>query len=118
VSSPGFPMPTPFPRTPSRFRIYNDSLPASSQPRTPHNLPEARHQSRLHGSYTVPARHVSHTVSTPTTGRLRRRRLAGQNPSTTGLREQGFQGLYGGIENTDDSVLFAQASRDTGFDDD
>jgi len=101
--------PMPIPRTPSRFRIYNDSLPASSQPQTPQNLPEARHQSRLRGSYTVPARHTSYPIRTPTTGRLRRH-LEGRNPSPPGLREPGFMGLYGGVENTDDSILFARAS--------
>lgn len=100
----------PLLRTPGRFRIYDDSLPASTQPRTPQNLPEARHQSRLRGSYTMPARGMSlATTSTPTTGRLRRR-LEGRNPSPTGLRQPGFQGLYGGMENTDESILLARLS--------
>ncbi|KAK3387450.1 hypothetical protein B0H63DRAFT_470036 [Podospora didyma] len=102
--------PTSIPMTPRRFRIYNDSLPASSQPQTPQNLPEARHQSRLSGSYTVPARRLSgHSIATPTTGRVRRRLIGGRNLSPPGLQTPGFRGLYGGIENTDDSVLFEQA---------
>src|SRR4051812_37712397 len=36
------------------FRIYDDSLPASSQPQTPQNLPESRHRSRLLGAHTAP----------------------------------------------------------------
>ncbi|KAK1765536.1 hypothetical protein QBC33DRAFT_144593 [Phialemonium atrogriseum] len=52
------------PTTPStvvrvpRLRVYNDWLPQAAQPETPENLPEARHQSRLQGSYTAPARRV------------------------------------------------------------
>ncbi|KAK3344452.1 hypothetical protein B0T25DRAFT_328231 [Lasiosphaeria hispida] len=102
-------------RTPGGFRIYDDSLPASSQPQTPQNLPESRHQSRLRGSYTVPTRRTSPLpISTPTTSRRVRWRLGGRlvTRSPPGLREPGFVGLYGGIENTDDSVLFEQASRD------
>ncbi|KAI0190337.1 hypothetical protein F4808DRAFT_465670 [Astrocystis sublimbata] len=39
-----------------RVRVYDDSIPASLQPQTPMNLPEARHQSRLNGFHTAPAR--------------------------------------------------------------
>ncbi|KAK0651203.1 hypothetical protein B0T16DRAFT_74307 [Cercophora newfieldiana] len=113
--------PIPSPRTPGGLlRIYDDSLPASSQPRTPQNLPEARHQSRLRGSYTVPARHASHSVRTPTTGRLRRR-FEDRIPSPPGLQRPGFVGLYGGVENADDdSFSLSQAFPDgaTGTDDD
>ncbi|KAK0625997.1 hypothetical protein B0T14DRAFT_89973 [Immersiella caudata] len=105
------------PRTPSRFRIYDDSLPASSQPQTPQNLPEARHQSRLRGAFTVPARHVWHPARTPATGRLRRR-LEGRDRSPPGLRRPGFMGLYGGVENADDSVSFSRLSGAMGTDDD
>ncbi|KAH8167329.1 hypothetical protein CIB48_g891 [Xylaria polymorpha] len=41
-----------------RFRVYDDSLPASLQPQTPLNLPEARHRSRLYGFHTAPARAI------------------------------------------------------------
>jgi hypothetical protein len=105
--------PASTPGTPRQFHIYNDSLPASSQPQTPQNLPEARHQSRLRGSYTVPARRISLLpIRTPMTGRVRRGAGRRRNPSPPGLVEPGFRGLYGGIENTDDSVLFEQAMRD------
>lgn len=99
--------PTPVPRTP-RLRIYHDSLSpraAASQPATPQQLPEARHQSRLLGSYTAPARRSRHTVltRTPATGRRRR------NPSPAGLRQPaGFVGLYGGTENGDEETLFVE----------
>jgi len=114
-SSPGpvAASPAPVPETPRAFRVYDDSLPASSQPQTPQNLPEARHRSRLHGSYTVPARHsASYPARTPTTiqPRYRSRRL--RNLSPPGLQTPGFMGLYGGIENSDESVLFEQASRE------
>jgi hypothetical protein len=105
------------PRTPCRFRIYNDSLPASSQPQTPQNLPEARHQSRLLGAFTVPARHTGDPARTPPTGRLRRR-LAGRDPTPPGLRWPGFTGLYGGVENADDSAAFSRTSETMGTDDD
>ncbi|KAK3944484.1 hypothetical protein QBC46DRAFT_404388 [Diplogelasinospora grovesii] len=103
--------PLPTPRTPRGFRIYDDSLPPSSQPQTPQNLPEARHQSRLLGSYTVPARQASpHPVRTPTTGRSRRRVGWRRDLSPPGLQTPGFMGLYGGTENSDESVLFEIAS--------
>ncbi|KAK4224950.1 hypothetical protein QBC38DRAFT_511405 [Podospora fimiseda] len=90
-----------------RFQIYDDTLPASSQPQTPQNLPEARHQSHIHGAYTVPARRTSPSLfQTPTaTGRRRGPRDA----SPPGLQTPGMIGLYGGLENTDDSALFQQA---------
>lgn len=114
-SSAGGPSSPSLPRTPSRFQIYNDSLPASSQPQTPQNLPEARHQSRLRGSWTVPPRVASPHVApfrTPTTNRVRRRRGI---PSPPGLQApRGFMGLYGGTENIDDSVLFEESSRALG----
>lgn len=94
----------------TRFRVYNDLLPRVGQPETPENLPEARHQSQLQGSYTVPARLSSpFPVQTPTARRLRRR--GRRSPSPPGLRTPGFLGLYGGIENTDDATLFVEAAR-------
>ncbi|KAI1095229.1 hypothetical protein F5B19DRAFT_504674 [Rostrohypoxylon terebratum] len=93
------------------FRIYNDALPASSQPQTPHNLPEARHRSRLYGSYTAPHHCLaSHRSSVG--------RPAGDTTSSpSGLEISGFQGLYGGRENSEDSALFQEASgyRDEDF---
>lgn len=92
--------------TRGQLQIYNDSLSPSAQPETPQNLPEARHQSRLRGSYTVPARHGSPLdIPTPTTSRRRQTR-PGTNPSPTGLQTPGFLGLYGGIENSDEAQLF------------
>ncbi|OIW27992.1 hypothetical protein CONLIGDRAFT_458372 [Coniochaeta ligniaria NRRL 30616] len=96
----------------SRLQIYNDSLPRSVQPETPQNLPEARHQSRLRGSYTVPARRDSPLdIPTPTTSR-RWHHHSRLNPCPAGLQTPGFQGLYGGIENSDEMTLFEQAERD------
>ncbi|KAB5585428.1 hypothetical protein GE09DRAFT_1048554 [Coniochaeta sp. 2T2.1] len=93
----------------SPFQIYNDSLPASVQPETPQNLPEARHRSRLHGAYTAPARRESPLeLSTPTTSRGWRQE-ARQNPTPAELQTPGFLGLYGGIENTDEVALFEEA---------
>lgn len=112
VTTPRPPATTPA-RTPATFRVYNDSLPASSQPQTPQNLPEARHQSRLlrEGAYTVPAGwrvSLSQDQRTPTTSRAQRRMRDGgrREPSPQGLRTPGMVGLYGGTENhTDDGVV-------------
>lgn len=95
-----------------RLQIYNDSLPPSVQPETPQNLPEARHQSRLRGSYTVPARRDSPLgIPTPTTSRRWQAR-SGLDPTLAGLQTPGFLGLYGGIENSDEVQLFEQAERE------
>ncbi|KAI2615152.1 hypothetical protein GGR54DRAFT_642650 [Hypoxylon sp. NC1633] len=90
------------------FRIYNDALPASSQPQTPQNLPEARHRSRLLGSYTAPvSRLASQSSHQSSSGR-------GTGESThrpSDLETPGFRGLYDGLENSEDSTLFQEASR-------
>ncbi|KAK6954891.1 hypothetical protein Daesc_002519 [Daldinia eschscholtzii] len=89
------------------FRIYDDSLPASSQPQTPLNLPEARHQSRLHGSYTAPLpRAASRSVYRSSIGHG----LRDTANSPSDLEAPGFRGLYGGRENSEDSTLFYDAS--------
>ncbi|KAK4156375.1 hypothetical protein C8A00DRAFT_12689 [Chaetomidium leptoderma] len=93
-------------RAPGRIPVYNDYLPASSQPQTPQNLPESRHQSRLQGSYTAPARRTSPQPAwTPTTSRSRRGFGRTRELSPLGLQTPGFAGLYGGMENTDDAAL-------------
>jgi len=109
-STPSRQQPSAVIRTP-QFRIYDDSLPPSLQPQTPQHLPEARHRSRLEGSYTVPARFSPHPIRTPTTTRHGRRMAYGRrrNLSPLGLQTPGFRGLYGGIENTDESTLFEDA---------
>lgn len=109
--------------TPRRsIRVYDDSLPPSSQPQTPSHLPESRHRSRLHPSFTAPvARHRPGVLNTSPpsviriTGSVRRvRRNAGRSDSPLGMggeRGEGFRGLYGGQENTDEDVLFENAAR-------
>ncbi|KAI0456000.1 hypothetical protein F5B21DRAFT_513585 [Xylaria acuta] len=74
-----------------RFRVYDDSLPASLQPQTPLNLPEARHRSRLYGFHTAPARAIV------TRQPIQR--------STASPMTPGFQGLHGGGENSEDTRL-------------
>ncbi|KAI1201519.1 hypothetical protein F5X97DRAFT_24148 [Nemania serpens] len=86
------------------FTVYDDALPSSLQPQTPLNLPEARHRSRLHGFHTVPARPMM-------TRRPVQRFTASQSrfqddhhgPSI--LTTPGFQGLYSGGENADETGL-------------
>ncbi|KAI1654200.1 hypothetical protein F4813DRAFT_392945 [Daldinia decipiens] len=89
------------------FIIYNDSLPASSQPQTPLNLPETRHQSRLHGAYTAP---VPRVASRPAYRYNTVRGMGDTTSSLSGLETPGFRGLYSGRENTEDSTLFYEAS--------
>ncbi|RYP14377.1 hypothetical protein DL765_006422 [Monosporascus sp. GIB2] len=86
-----------------RLAVYNDSVPASLQPQTPLNLPEARHQSRLHGAYTAPVVRVE-TRSAYQSGAVRGRPNSGN--SVAGMETPGFRGLYGGIENSEDSTPF------------
>ncbi|KAK8086867.1 hypothetical protein PG994_001841 [Apiospora phragmitis] len=82
-------------------RVYNDSLPASLQPQTPRNLPEARHQSRLHGPHTAPVPRVaSRSAHHP-------RRHYGRARSPSGMEAPGFRGLFGGAENSDESARFS-----------
>jgi hypothetical protein len=84
--------------TRSRLSVYNDSLPQQSQPRTPLNLPESRHQSRL-GPSTTPARRIVNHGGQDGVQlvRIRRRYI-----SPIGMRDRGFEGLYGGSENVED----------------
>ncbi|KAI0428195.1 hypothetical protein F5Y09DRAFT_8266 [Xylaria sp. FL1042] len=86
-----------------RLRVYDDSIPASLQPQTPLNLPEARHQSRLYRFYTVPARPVGMRRTAQRSTASPFGREGDHNPS--GLTTPGFQGLYGGVENSEDAGL-------------
>ncbi|KAI8630847.1 hypothetical protein F5Y19DRAFT_483488 [Xylariaceae sp. FL1651] len=92
-----------------RIRVYNDFLPASSQPQTPFNLPEARHQSRLYGTYTAPIQHAAmrRSAQRSTGSHIRPE----DDHSPLGMTTPGYQGLYGGLENSDDTRLYHQASR-------
>ncbi|KAK8862324.1 hypothetical protein PGQ11_008559 [Apiospora arundinis] len=87
--------------TDPEVRVYNDSLPASLQPQTPRNLPEARHQSRLHAPHTAPAHRVR-PRSTYHSGRHH-----GSTHSPSGMAAPGFRGLFGGTENSGDSARFS-----------
>ncbi|KAK4239195.1 hypothetical protein C8A03DRAFT_14410 [Achaetomium macrosporum] len=100
--------------TQRRFRVYNDFLPASSQPQTPQNLPEARHQSRLLASFTAPAPRTSpHPTWTPTTSRSRRGFGRRREISPLGSRTPGSMGLYSGTENMDDGALIEETAEET-----
>ncbi|KAI1341656.1 hypothetical protein F5Y15DRAFT_413586 [Xylariaceae sp. FL0016] len=87
------------------IRIYNDSLPASSQPQTPQNLPDARHRSRVQGSYTAPA---SRMVTRSAHRAIIQERE--RDDPHSDLDTPGFRGIYGGIGNSEDSRLFHEAS--------
>jgi hypothetical protein len=100
-------------QTPSRYQVYNDSLPPYSQPQTPAHLPERRHQSLFHPSLTAPLVRAMSMISLPSRGNAGdlshdrnrvatatlSRRIARRINSPTGLRRHGFEGLYGGREN-------------------
>ncbi|CAD6449212.1 924dc92a-1eb8-4d01-8c1e-e29f19ad166e [Sclerotinia trifoliorum] len=121
--------------TPSRgYSVYNDSLPAASQPQTPAHLPEARHQSQYHPSYTAPttrsmARLRDH-IAEPLVATLGRpsdpfdrdsaqrwmhepdaRWIRQRSGSPAGMSDDGFQGLYGGRENGDDEQSWIDGVR-------
>ncbi|KAI7913757.1 hypothetical protein M0657_002872 [Pyricularia oryzae] len=106
------------------FQIYNDELPADQQPQTPQNLPEARHSGRLGAALTAPVTRIgvvqdsaaataraAIALVTPTTASRRERPRREQSPP--GLNTPGFRGLYGGLENTDDAVLYEAGYRMT-----
>jgi hypothetical protein len=92
-----------------RFRIYDDARPASSQPQTPQNLPESRHRSRLLGTYTAPVHGSGSSISGLRGRSWLQRRQGRRTPSPEGLDTPGFQGLYGGLENSDDLTLYELA---------
>jgi hypothetical protein len=113
------------PGTPSRtYQVYNDALPRSSQPQTPACLPEARHQSRFHPSYTAPVRRGGPRANRIDRGRRQDpsldsiqqlstplRRGTGRSASPTGMMQGGFSGLYGGRENGDEEQNWAEGVR-------
>lgn len=134
VSSPTTPRPSVLEHsqtsshvTPRRsLQVYDDSLPPASQPQTPAQLPESRHRSRLHPSFTAPITRRTGPFNTAPRSRTRTsfvsrmRRTGGQTDSQMGMggeQGEGFRGLYGGLENADDDTLFDNAARrlwDTG----
>lgn len=111
------------PRTPGRstYRVYDDSLPPSSQPQTPANLPESRHRSRFHPSFTMPTRRpgspsrwarpsLDAGLAPPRVdqdGYELRPRYRGPG-SPVGMRSVGFEGLFGGRENGDDEEMWTR----------
>lgn len=115
-------------RTPSSsYHVYDDARPTYSQPQTPAQLPEARHQSRYHPSMTAPVAR-SHSISVyrptrPNDHEPNRRQLSFASPSRrgierpnspVGLRTRGFEGLYGGRENGDEEQNWADGVRFNG----
>ncbi|KAI5456275.1 hypothetical protein BGZ63DRAFT_90029 [Mariannaea sp. PMI_226] len=89
--------------TPSRsLAVYNDEVARTAQPQTPRHLPEARHQSQIDGYFTAPVGgHRERTVAARPITHMRRG-LTRFVISPVGLRTSGYQGLFGGAENTGD----------------
>lgn len=91
-----------------RLIVYNDSVTAMIQSQARH-LPEARHQSRLHESYTAPSgRYLFQGPATTALGRHRRRARAA-SPFDTGI--PGLVRLYGGMENPGELAPYDAATR-------
>ncbi|KAL2159764.1 hypothetical protein VTH06DRAFT_1897 [Thermothelomyces fergusii] len=100
-------------RTPGRLRVYDESLPASSQPQTPQHLLEARHQSRLQAHYTAPVQRASlHILRTRTTTWSREHFGRRREPSPLGLQSPGFSNFYSSMENRDDAELAQEMAED------
>ncbi|CZS97395.1 uncharacterized protein RAG0_06496 [Rhynchosporium agropyri] len=114
--------------TPSRvYRVYNDAESPDLQPQTPANLPESRHQSRYHPSYTAPVTRAAarrglsadiNDLETLQQSMPRQRRVpaytplrGGRSASPVGLVQGGFQGLYGGRENGDEEQSWIEGVR-------
>jgi hypothetical protein len=120
--------------TPSQdYGVYNDSLPSDAQPQTPAHLPESRHRSMYHPSYTAPvpravARRDTYqdNVIIPQRGpqraspvrqqrRVLRRNMrsirGGRAASPVGMMQEGFRGLYGGRENGDEEQNWVDGVR-------
>ncbi|KAI1435602.1 hypothetical protein GGR50DRAFT_702901 [Xylaria sp. CBS 124048] len=85
------------------FAVYGDSLPASWQPQTPLNLPEARHRSRISGFYTMPARSrmIGRSIQRSPVSRPRLQ----TTDSSTDLAVSRHHGLSSDTENMDDAML-------------
>lgn len=116
------------PATPSRgYQVYNDAVSPDLQPQTPAQLPESRHQSRYHPSYTAPVTRaaarrglsVDDVDGEGLQQSLPRQRQApsytplrgGRSASPIGLVQGGFQGLYGGRENGDEEQSWVEGVR-------
>lgn len=118
------------PQTPAQIRVYNDEISPAAQPQTPTQLPESRHRSRYHPSYTAPVNRVAARRSrdgdnrTMTGGRespvdqrpgvrstWRSFRQPRRAASPMGMMQQGFRGLYGGQENGDEEANWVEGVR-------
>jgi hypothetical protein len=136
-SSPQLAFPTPGIRitsreihgTPRDYRVYNDGVSPNTQPQTPAHLPESRHRSRFHPSWTAPTNRTWQSrlsrpsghhdgagseISEPAVDIFAtppRIRGPGRSDSPDGMTGSGFQGLYGGQENGDDERSWLEGVR-------
>lgn len=82
--------------------VYDDSMPPMLQPQTPQHLPESRHRSRVDEPQATLSRH-----------RDRGQRTDSPNSRAPlqprGSVADGFDGLYEGVENTDDEALYERS---------
>ncbi|KAK1565988.1 uncharacterized protein LY79DRAFT_573026 [Colletotrichum navitas] len=89
-----------------RLVIYDDTVAAEAQPQTPRNVPEVRHESRSHGSYTAPSSRTFTLETSTLASRSHRHRRRAEARSPARMNTPGFVGLYGGLENSDEAVLY------------
>jgi hypothetical protein len=115
--------------TPRDYRVYNDEIAPESQPQTPAHLPESRHRSRFHPSWTEPPNRagrghlggpsVNHDGAGSESAEQRvdifatpsRRPAPRRTDSPDGMTGKGYQGLYGGRENGDDEQSWLDGVR-------
>lgn len=90
-------------------RVYTDASPSASQPQTPSNLIHMRHGRQTQNPFTAPVHGGQNRRGLGQTSTRRRHPQRMHSPA--GLNAPGLEGLYGGLENSDDSVLFLEAER-------
>ncbi|RKF56302.1 hypothetical protein OnM2_082028 [Erysiphe neolycopersici] len=105
------------------YQVYNDEMPPELQPQTPANLPESRHRSRYHPSFTAPDLQYfrrDHTADfsndskpmdlSPVTSQVRSTR----NITSAGLSLNNFDILYGRREDGDNMQNCVEGLRFSG----
>ncbi|SZF06405.1 unnamed protein product [Blumeria hordei] len=105
------------------YQVYNDEISPSTQPQTPANLPESRHKSRHHPSFSMPTklfrrnRRTYSIDAVNATGRHYRQGTSSSHSPGNGtispseMAESGDGDLFGGRENEDEELNWVQGMR-------
>lgn len=105
------------------YQVYNDEMSPSTQPQTPANLPESRHKSRHHPSFSMPTRLFRRNRRTCSidavnaTGRHYRQGTSSSHSpgygtiSPSEMVESGDSDIFGGRENEDEELNWVQDMR-------